>query len=183
MSLGSPCGAPAFTHLTMVSICSSVSEGSFLKCWMPTVRSRCQGGMVRVSTRCLMAFAQGRASSNVTKDMGAIAPARWHSWQWSCRIGATSLAEGNLLLRRIRPVRRLRARRRRDRAHGKQQRQSHSQGTQGNASTISAHLATSSTKLFVLAGPATSRRNLATVQHSTPELSSAYFRVRISEAA
>ena len=36
MSFGSPCGAPASTHRTIVSICSSVSERSFLNFWMPT---------------------------------------------------------------------------------------------------------------------------------------------------
>ena len=54
MSFGSPCGAPASTHRTMVSICSSVSERSFLKCWMPTVLSMCHGGICRAATRALI---------------------------------------------------------------------------------------------------------------------------------
>ena len=56
----------------MVAIWSSLSDMSFWNFWMPTVLSRCQGGMLRVATRCLMAFAQGRVSSYVTRDMGAI---------------------------------------------------------------------------------------------------------------
>ena len=40
-SFGSPSGAPASTQFTMVEICSSVSERSFLYSWIPTVLSRC----------------------------------------------------------------------------------------------------------------------------------------------
>src|SRR6185295_17537241 len=63
MSFGSPFGAPAFTQLTMVSICSSLSERSFLNFWMPMVLSMCHGGICRVITRSRIAFAHGRASS------------------------------------------------------------------------------------------------------------------------
>ena len=76
MSLGFPRGAPASIHRTIVSICSSLSDMSFLKCWMPNDLSRCHGGMVRVSTRCLIALAHGRVSSYVMRDMGAIDPLR-----------------------------------------------------------------------------------------------------------
>ena len=51
MSAGSPSGAPASAHCTMVAISSSLSEMSFSYSWMPTVLSRCQGGMMRCSTR------------------------------------------------------------------------------------------------------------------------------------
>ena len=63
MSLGSPSGAPASTQRTMVAICSSLSERSLANCWMPTVLSRCHGGMLRVTTRSRMDFAHGRVSS------------------------------------------------------------------------------------------------------------------------
>ena len=51
MSFGSPFGAPAATHCTIVSICSSLSERSFLNFWMPTVLSMCHGGICRAPTR------------------------------------------------------------------------------------------------------------------------------------
>src|SRR6185369_5952591 len=60
MSLASPIGAPASTQLAMVAICSSDSEISFLNFCTPAVLSMCQGGIWRVTTRCLMALAQGR---------------------------------------------------------------------------------------------------------------------------
>src|SRR5215472_4152598 len=65
---------------------------SFLNFCTPTVGSICQGGICRVITRCLIAFAHGRLSSYVTSDIGAIDPEWWHSWHFSCKIGATSLA-------------------------------------------------------------------------------------------
>src|SRR5204862_175581 len=61
-SAGLPIGAPASTHLTIVSISSPRSDGSFLKRWMPTCGSMPQGGISRSTTRCLMARAQGRTS-------------------------------------------------------------------------------------------------------------------------
>src|SRR5260370_15283480 len=91
MSFGSPFGAPAAAHCTMVSICSSLSDRSFLKCWIPTVRSICQGGICRVLTRAAIDFAHGRASSYVTSDIGAIQSARWHDSHLLWKIGATSL--------------------------------------------------------------------------------------------
>ena len=63
MSFMSPFGAPASTQRTMVAICSSVSERSLAKCWMPTLRSMCQGGIWREATRTLIERAHGRASS------------------------------------------------------------------------------------------------------------------------
>src|SRR5262245_35639360 len=90
MSLGSPFGAPASTHFTMVSICPSVSERSFLYFWIPTDLSRCQGGIWRVETRLLMERAQGRLSSYVTSDIGAIDSGRWHASHFSWKMGAMS---------------------------------------------------------------------------------------------
>jgi len=63
MSFGSPFGAPLATHDTMVSICSSLSERSFLNFWMPIVLSMCHGGICRAPTREAIDLAQGRASS------------------------------------------------------------------------------------------------------------------------
>jgi hypothetical protein len=60
-----------------------------LKC--PTVGSANHGGIDRVTTAFAMARAYGRVSLYVTNDIGAIAPGRWHSWQFFCSIGSTSL--------------------------------------------------------------------------------------------
>src|SRR5579883_524524 len=48
------------------------------------------GGILRVVTASLIAFAQGRTSLYVRNDIGAISPGRWHVWQFFCRIGSTS---------------------------------------------------------------------------------------------
>ena len=90
MSFGSPCGAPASTHFTIVSSCSSVSERSFLNFWMPTLRSICHGGICRSATRVLIDFAHGRASAKVISDIGAIESGRWHASHFSWKIGAMS---------------------------------------------------------------------------------------------
>src|SRR5262245_38222513 len=58
---------------------------------MPTVLSICHGGIWRVITRSRIAFAQGRTSSYVTSDIGAMESGLWHAWHFSCRIGAMSL--------------------------------------------------------------------------------------------
>src|SRR5262245_10803694 len=63
MSAGFPCGAPESTHFTMVAISASLSEGSFLYFWMPIVLSRNHGGISRLLTRVLIAWAHGRASA------------------------------------------------------------------------------------------------------------------------
>ena len=62
-SAGLPRGAPASTQRATVSISASLSEMSFSNCWMPTVLSRCQGGIDRSTTLVRMARAQGRTSS------------------------------------------------------------------------------------------------------------------------
>src|SRR3954469_1847273 len=91
MSFGSPLGAPAATHARMVSIWSSLSERSFLNFWMPMVLSMCHGGICREPTRCAIDFAQGRASSYVNSDIGAMLLGRWHDSHFCWKIGATSL--------------------------------------------------------------------------------------------
>src|SRR5438874_2094471 len=58
---------------------------------MPTVLSMCHGGIWRVSTRCAIARTYGRASSYVTRDMGAMLSTRWQDWHFSWKIGAISL--------------------------------------------------------------------------------------------
>src|SRR5580704_4378016 len=58
---------------------------------MTTVLSMCQGGIWRVTTRSLMALAQGLDSSYVTSDIGAIESLRWQFWHFSWKIGAMSL--------------------------------------------------------------------------------------------
>jgi hypothetical protein len=72
MSFGSPSGAPASTHRAIVSICWSESDRSFSKCWIPTVRSMCHGGICLATTRALMARAHGRVSAKVISDIGAM---------------------------------------------------------------------------------------------------------------
>src|SRR3989442_13509131 len=93
ISFGSPFGTPASTHFTIVSICASGSERSFLNFWMPTVLSICHGGIWRVITRSRIALAQGRTSSYVTSDIGAIESGLWHDWHFSCNMGAMSLVK------------------------------------------------------------------------------------------
>src|SRR6185295_14056826 len=90
MSAGFPCGAPLSAHRTIVLISSSESDRSFLYWRMPTVLSRCQGGMSRLATRWRIDWAHGRASSYDTSDMGADVPAWWHASHLAWKMGATS---------------------------------------------------------------------------------------------
>src|SRR5262245_28776434 len=62
MSFGSPCGAPASTHLVIVSISASLSDRSFLNSWMPMFLSMCHGGIWCAVTRALIERAHGLAS-------------------------------------------------------------------------------------------------------------------------
>src|SRR5215469_5961447 len=75
ISAGLPRGAPAFTHLPIFSISSSLKEGSFLNFWMPMSFSTNHGGITPAwgprLVRSLIARAHGRTSSYVTSDMGA----------------------------------------------------------------------------------------------------------------
>src|SRR5262245_37290338 len=57
ISLRSPLRAPASTHFTIVSICASLNDRSFLNSCIPTVLSTCQGGICRALTRDLIDFA------------------------------------------------------------------------------------------------------------------------------
>jgi hypothetical protein len=91
MSAALPRGAPASTQLAIVAISLSLSEGSFLKWRMPTLRSMNHGGISRAVIRCLIALAYGRTSSYERSDIGAIEPGRWQFWHDRWRIGATSL--------------------------------------------------------------------------------------------
>src|SRR5436190_20940028 len=93
MSAGSPLGAPESTHCAIVAISRSESATLFLNLLMPMFGSMCHGGMLRRTTFSLIAFAHGRASSYVTKDMGAIEPGRWQVWQDRWRMGATSFVK------------------------------------------------------------------------------------------
>jgi hypothetical protein len=93
ISFGSPFGAPASTHFTIVSISLSLSERSFSNSWMPIVLSMCQGGICRAATRFLIERAHGRDSSNVTSDIGAIESGRWQASHLFWKIGAMSLVK------------------------------------------------------------------------------------------
>src|SRR2546422_8744576 len=57
-SAGLPFGAPLSTHLVMVAIWASLSDGS--GSYSPTVRSICHGGIYRVTTFSLIERAHGR---------------------------------------------------------------------------------------------------------------------------
>src|SRR3979409_2699641 len=96
MSLGSPCGAPAFTQATMVLISFSVSARSFEKC--PKLGSVNHGGIIFWLTTRFMLGAQGRACSYVSSGNGAASPGRWQVWQFFWRIGAMSLVKVTLAL-------------------------------------------------------------------------------------
>ena len=78
-SLSSPFGAPASTHATIVAMSFSARLGSFLN--TPCAGSAPHGGIARETTRCLIDFAQGRASSYDISDIGANIVGRWHSTQ------------------------------------------------------------------------------------------------------
>ena len=93
MCFGSPCGAPASTHFTMVSSSWFVSESSFLNLVMPTVRSIWNGGIECSSTRALMERAHGRDCCQVCSDIGAIDSGRWQASHFCWKIGATSLVK------------------------------------------------------------------------------------------
>src|SRR6516165_835543 len=71
----SPSGAPKSAHLAKVSISVLPSDRSFVKC--PWSGSANHGGIFRINTASLIAFAQGRVSLYVRNDIGAICPGRW----------------------------------------------------------------------------------------------------------
>src|SRR6266852_1449018 len=98
MSEGFPLGAPSSTHAAILAMSALLSERSCLKLWMPTVLSRVHGGISRLTTLALTDRAQGRASSKVSNDIGAIDPGRWQSWQDRWRMGAMSLVKVTCVL-------------------------------------------------------------------------------------
>src|SRR5215470_12738755 len=69
-SFALPSGAPASTHREMVSISLAFSERSLAK-W-PTCGSANHGGIFFVRTAVFIAFAHGRTSLYVSRDIGAI---------------------------------------------------------------------------------------------------------------
>src|SRR4029077_6327670 len=73
----------------MVFFSVSVSRRSFRN--SPCVGSACHGGIAPLATCVPIDFAHGRASLNVSSDIGAISPGRWQLVQFLYRIGATSL--------------------------------------------------------------------------------------------
>jgi len=89
LSLASPSGAPLSAHAVRTPISSWLSRRSLAK-W-PYCGSANHGGIFCASTAAFMAFAQGRASEYVSRDIGATSPGRWHSWQFFCNTGRTSL--------------------------------------------------------------------------------------------
>ena len=95
-SAGLPRGAPLSTQRAINPISSALRETSSLKSWMPTVLSMNQGGITPTGlsrlVRCLMLRAQGRTSSYVISDIGAMESGRWQFWQLRWRIGAMSRA-------------------------------------------------------------------------------------------
>src|SRR5262245_49891563 len=60
---------------------------------MPTLLSRCHGGIWRSATRALIERAHGLASSNVVSGIGAIESTRWHASHFSWKIGEMSLVK------------------------------------------------------------------------------------------
>ena len=94
-SAGLPRGAPASAHLAISAISSSLSDGSFLKCWMPMSFSMYHGGITPARgptpVRVLMLRAHGRTCSKVCSAIGATPPARWQFSQLRWRIGAMCL--------------------------------------------------------------------------------------------
>src|SRR5262249_39692937 len=94
MSPGFPRGAPVSAHLAIFATSSSLSDGSFLKLWMPMFFSMYHGGITPawgpMPVRCLIARAYGRTSSYVESDIGATPSARWQFSQLRRRMGAMS---------------------------------------------------------------------------------------------
>jgi hypothetical protein len=91
MSAGLPLAAPPSTHAAMVSISFCVRLTS-LRIGRDCVMSAPHGGISRATTFDLIAFAQGRASSYESNDIGATSPGRWQFAHLLNMIGATSLA-------------------------------------------------------------------------------------------
>ena len=89
---GSPSGAPALAHFTIVSLIRrSLRRRSFEELTMGG--SACHGGIVPLrQPGSAIAFAQGlRLGRTTVSGIGPISPGRWHPAQSVTRIGATSL--------------------------------------------------------------------------------------------
>src|SRR5437868_1625769 len=74
-SFASPSSAPPSAHAASVLIVASFNVRSFAK-WA-YAGSANHGGIWRFTTAVLIAFAHGRVSLYVMKDIGAISPGRW----------------------------------------------------------------------------------------------------------
>src|SRR6266852_2057832 len=79
-SAGLPSGAPAFTHCTIVFFSASLRRRSLRN--SPCEGSACHGGIVPFDTRVSIDFAHGRASLNVSNDIGATVSGRWQFVQF-----------------------------------------------------------------------------------------------------
>src|SRR5678815_126892 len=79
-SFGSPSSAPLSAHFTIVSMSFCGSDRSLAN--GPVAASANHGGICRLSTLVFIDRAHGRASWNVTSDIGAICPGRWQDWQF-----------------------------------------------------------------------------------------------------
>src|SRR5687767_6335863 len=75
MSASFPRGAPASTHATMVSICACDRLES-LRIFKLCDESAPHGGISRLTTFDLIAFAHGRTSEYDSNDIGATSPGR-----------------------------------------------------------------------------------------------------------
>src|SRR5688572_3549480 len=91
MSAALPRAAPPSTHAAIVSI-SFCERLMSLRIGKVSVMSAPHGGISRATTFDLIAFAQGRASSYDSSDIGATSPGRWQFAHLPYMIGATSLA-------------------------------------------------------------------------------------------
>src|SRR5258708_3573307 len=94
LSFASPSGAPLSAQVEMMAISSGLKRRSLAKC--PYFGSANHGGIICVTTAALSALAHGRVSAKVSSDIGATSPGRWHSWQFFCRTGRTSLLKVTL---------------------------------------------------------------------------------------
>src|SRR5205085_1610127 len=84
----SPSAAPLSTQPTMMAISRSVSEGLLLN--RPNRGSAYHGGISRDATFLRIDCAHGRASANVSSDIGVACRGRWQPAHFARTIGATS---------------------------------------------------------------------------------------------
>src|ERR1043165_6178797 len=91
ISFGSPCGAPSSTQRTIVSICASLSDMSFLNFCTPTLRSMCHGGICRAATEAL-GIASLRDAEDLSALDGALLKRARHVVSENARVDATAEA-------------------------------------------------------------------------------------------